>query len=59
MFSHNYGHNDQILIIEVPFGLDSPEVFKQKIEDTFYPLVNQYLPYALAITAIMVLIRKI
>jgi hypothetical protein len=58
MHHFSNAHTHQILI-SVPFGLDPPETFKTKVEDTFYPLANQYLPYALAITAIMVLIRKI
>jgi hypothetical protein len=59
MYSFNYGHVDKILIVTVPPGMDTPEVFKQKLEDNFYPFVNQYVPYALAITAILILIRKL
>ena len=58
MSNFNYGYNGQILITVNP-NLDTPSEFKQKMEDTLYPLVNQYLPYALAITAIALLIKKI
>jgi hypothetical protein len=60
MPSFNYGYNGQILMnISVNPNLDSPTVFKQKMEETLYPLVEQYLPYALAITAIALLVKKI